>query len=65
MSGENKFDVRNIERNLRNNKLSAEEYQEYLAGLEDFSDLMVECEAQFTHRAKAELEKEAAKEEQE
>ena len=55
MSGENKFDVRNVERNLRNNKLSAEEYQEYLDGLEDFSDLMVECESHFTHRAKAEV----------
>jgi hypothetical protein len=64
MSAENKFDVRNVERNLTNNKLNAEEYQQYLAGLEDLSDLMVDCESQFAHRAKAEVEKEEAKEEE-
>ena len=64
MSGENKFDVRNVDRNLRSNKLKSDEYQEYLAGLEDFSELMVDCESQFTHRAKAEVEKEEAKEEE-
>ena len=62
MSNESKFDIRNIERNLKNKKFTQEEYQAYLDSLEDFSDFAVECETKFTHHAREE-EKEIEQEE--
>ena len=61
MSNESKFDVRNIERNIKNKKFTQEEYQEYLDGLEDFADYAVDCDTKFTHHAREE-EKEENKE---
>ncbi len=57
MSQDKKFDVRNIERNLTSKKVKKEDYAEYLASLEDCSDLMDDCETQFMHKSKKEAEK--------
>ena len=57
MSQDKKFDVRNIERQLTNKKISKEEYAEYLSSLEDCSEFMDECETQFMHKSKKEAEK--------
>lgn len=65
MPADNKFDVRNIERNLKNKKLSKEELEAHLKGIEDYSDAYEECETRFTHLAmeEARKEEEAAEEE--
>ena len=65
MPADNKFDVRNIERNLKNKKLTKEELEAHLEGIEDYSDAYEECETQFTHLAmeEARKEEEAAAEE--
>ena len=57
MSQNKKYDVRNIERHLASKKISKEEYAEYLASLEDYSEFMDECETQFMHKSKKEAEK--------
>ena len=57
MSQDKKFDVRNIERNLTSKKVSKEEYAAYLASLEDYADLIDDCETQFMHKSKKEAEK--------
>ena len=64
MPADNKFDVRNIERNLKNKKLTKEELQEHLDNIEDYSDAYEECEANFTHLAMEESRKEEAVEEE-
>ena len=56
MSSENKFDLRNIERNMRRGKVSKEEYEAYLSSLEDCSDDAEECETRFLHKSKKEEE---------
>lgn len=65
MPADNKFDVRNIERNLRNKKISKEEYETYLSTLEDYSDAVEECETRFTHRALEDSEKDEEQKEEE
>ena len=62
---DNKFDIRNVERNLRRGKLTQEEYDAYLDSLEDYSDNLVECETRFTHKSKNETEQAEEKENQE
>ena len=64
MPADNKFDVRNIERNLKNKKLTKEELQEQLDSLEDYSDAYEQCETKFTHLAMEESRKEEAVEEE-
>lgn len=64
MPADNKFDVRNIERNLKNKKLTKEELQEHLDNIEDYSDAYEECETNFTHLAMEESRKEEAVEEE-
>ena len=64
MPSDSKFDVRNIERNLKNEKFTQEEYQAYLDSLEDFSNLMVECETKFMHHAREEEEEVSVPEEE-
>ena len=64
MPADNKFDVRNIERNLKNKKLTKEELQEHLDNIEDYSDAYEECETNFTHLAMEESRKEEPVEEE-
>ena len=64
MPADNKFDVRNIERNLKSKKLTKEELQEHLDNIEDYSDAYEECETNFTHLAMEESRKEEAVEEE-
>ena len=64
MPADNKFDVRNIERNLKNKKLTKEELKEHLESIEDYSDAYEECETNFTHLAMEESRKEEAVEEE-
>ena len=65
MSRENKFDLRNVERNLKRGKITQEEYDAHLASLEDCSDMMAECETRFMHKSKTEAENQEGQEEQE
>lgn len=58
MPADNKFDVRNIDRNLKNKKLTKEELKAHLEDIEDYSDAYEECETQFTHLAMEEARKE-------
>ena len=62
---DNKFDIRNVERNLRRGKVTQEEYDAYLDSLEDYADNLVECETRFTHKSKNEAEQAEEKESQE
>ena len=64
MPADNKFDVRNIERNLKNKKLTKEELEKHLESIEDYSDAYEECETNFTHLAMEESRKEEAVEEE-
>ena len=64
MPADNKFDVRNIERNLKSKKITQEELQKHLETIEDYSDAYEECETQFTNLAMEESRKEEAAEEE-
>ena len=58
MPADNKFDVRNIERNLKSKKITKEELKAHLESIEDYSDAYEECETQFTNLAMEEARKE-------
>ena len=58
MPADNKFDIRNVERNLKNKKITKEELENHLENIEDYSDAYEECETKFTHLAMEEAKRE-------
>ena len=57
MPADNKFDIRNLERNIQSKKITKQELAAHLESIEDYSDAFEVCETKFTHLAMEESRK--------